>query len=169
MDPVAARPHRLEWLGPGGGPRVIAVQTAAMDQEWERPWGLDLMERLLDDPRVVAAVVRGTDADAGDIGFALARVIADEAEILSFGVLPVARRAGVGSGLLDALLNKLRARGAALVSLEVADGNNPALHMYRRAGFAPVGRRPNYYRFPNGARDAIVMSFRFDNASFPDG
>ncbi len=56
----------------------------------------------------------------------------DEAEILNLAVDPALRRRGVGSALLEAVLE--RARGA--VFLEVAEPNSPAIALYRgRAGW----------------------------------
>ena len=44
--------------------------------------------------------------------------------------------------------------------LEVRDGN-PAVAMYRDAGFSPVGRRRNYYHAPDGQRfDAITLAYQ---------
>ena len=58
----------------------------------------------------------------------------------------------------DQFLDRARADGAARVHLEVRDGN-PAIEMYRGAGFAPVGRRRNYYRGADGAQfDAFTFS-----------
>ena len=44
--------------------------------------------------------------------------------------------------------------------LEVRAGN-PAIGMYRNAGFSPVGRRRNYYRAPDGRRfDAVTLALQ---------
>jgi ribosomal-protein-alanine N-acetyltransferase len=40
----------------------------------------------------------------------------------------------------------------------VRDGN-PAIHMYRHAGFSPIGRRRNYYRGLDGSQfDALTFA-----------
>jgi ribosomal-protein-alanine N-acetyltransferase len=41
--------------------------------------------------------------------------------------------------------------------LEVRPSNPGAQAMYRRRGFQPIGRRPDYYRTEAGREDAIVM------------
>ncbi len=96
---------------------------------------------------------------AGDIiGFALARTVADEAELLLIAVAPDRHRSGIGSILLDDFISRAQASGVARVHLEVRDGN-PAIAMYRRAGFAPVGRRRDYYRGQDGERfDALTFA-----------
>ncbi|MGI4943969.1 MAG: GNAT family N-acetyltransferase [Janthinobacterium lividum] len=87
-------------------------------------------------------------------GLVLARVAADEAEILTLAVLPETRRRGVGGALLASAATEAAARGARALFLEVAVGNAPAQALYARAGFATVGRRRGYY--PCG-EDALVL------------
>ncbi|HWJ37971.1 MAG TPA: GNAT family N-acetyltransferase [Sphingomicrobium sp.] len=95
------------------------------------------------------------------VGFSLVRTVADEAELLLLAVLPAHHRRGVGARLLDDFLKRARNDGVARVHLEVRDGN-PAVGMYRNAGFSPVGRRRNYYHAPNGKRfDAITLAHEF--------
>jgi ribosomal-protein-alanine N-acetyltransferase len=89
-------------------------------------------------------------------GLALARVVADEAEVLTIAVHPDARRFGVGRALLTAALAEAARRGAETVFLEVAETNAPARALYAALAFAPFGRRPRYY----GAADALVLRWR---------
>jgi ribosomal-protein-alanine N-acetyltransferase len=101
-------------------------------------------------------------------GFVLARAAGGEAEILTLAVLPAARRQGVGAALLAAALAGAAVRGAAAMFLEVAAGNVAALGLYRRLGFAEVGRRRRYYA--DGA-DALVLrrDLAADGAPTPAG
>jgi ribosomal-protein-alanine N-acetyltransferase len=81
--------------------------------------------------------------DAG--GFVMARVAADEAEILTLAVHPACRRRGVGRALLEAAAREAMARGARALYLEVSEMNSAARYLYAAAGFSEVGRRPRYY------------------------
>ncbi len=90
----------------------------------------------------------------GGGGLILARVAADEAEILTLAVAPPAQNHGLGRCLLQAALDHAQTHGASSMFLEVSPANAPALALYARAGFAPVGRRPRYY--PGGG-DALVL------------
>jgi len=78
-------------------------------------------------------------------GMLLARVAADEAELLTLGVAPDQRRQGVGGALLRAALQRSAQAGARAMFLEVATGNTPARVLYDSAGFAVVGQRRGYY------------------------
>ena len=61
---------------------------------------------------------------------------------------------GIGALLLDALLAEADRRSP-VVLLEVRAENEVALGLYRRRGFAEIGRRRGYYQ-PSGT-DAVVM------------
>ncbi|MEM7745125.1 MAG: GNAT family N-acetyltransferase [Pseudomonadota bacterium] len=102
------------------------------------------------------------DPDAA-AGFLLMRIAADEAEILSLGVAPHARRQRLGASLVGSAIAIARLRGVARMFLEVAADNAPALALYDEAAFTPVGRRQAYYRRPDGARaDALIMERAMD-------
>ena len=93
------------------------------------------------------------------LGFVLARVAADECEILTLTVRPGARRRGVARGLLGAALAHAVGLGSAQVHLEVAEDNAAARALYAGAGFKASGRREDYYR--NGAatpKAAILLT-----------
>lgn len=93
-------------------------------------------------------------------GFALSRVVLDEAELLLLAVQPAQRRFGVGRTLLAAVAGEARLRGAERLHLEMRDGN-PAAHLYEAAGFHEIGRRKRYYRGRDGSSfDAITLACR---------
>lgn len=95
------------------------------------------------------------DANAGLLGWAGVRVVADAAEVLTVGVIPAARRGGIGERLLAMLLDEARRRGATEVFLEVRVDNEAAQRLYEKAGFVRVGMRRGYYA--GGSVDAVVM------------
>ena len=95
------------------------------------------------------AVRRRSPGAEDMIGFSLQRVIADEAELLLLAVAPAWQRRGIGRALLGHFIDDARARGAHRLHLEVRDGN-PAIRMYRLAGFDLAGRRSKYYHGADG-------------------
>lgn len=123
--------------------RLSALHAAAIDP----PWSAESLRALVED-RAVAGLI-------DEAGFILARVAADEAEILTLAVAPEARRKGVARALLTAVVETLGARGAKRLYLEVAADNAAARALYESAGFSEVGRRSGYY--PHGA-DALVLA-----------
>lgn len=91
-------------------------------------------------------------------GFALIRQAGDEAELLTIAVDPKWRSKGVGAALMRAFLDDLRLSPTRSVFLEVDEKNLPAVKLYRRFGFAEVGRRTGYYKKADGSEaTALVM------------
>lgn len=95
------------------------------------------------------------DSSGELVGWAGVMVIADSAEILTVGVVPAARRRGIGRRLLTALLAEARRRDAVEAFLEVRVDNEAAQELYLADGFMRVGLRPGYY--DGGRIDAVVM------------
>ena len=121
-----------------------------------RPWDEAAMAQFIAGPDCLCLIAStGGDAGAVAAGFLIARKAADEAEILTFGVAPSCRRLGLGRALLQAAMALLRASGTKRLYLEVEQGNEPALKLYRAFGGVPVGKRPGYYE--HGA-DAAIFS-----------
>jgi ribosomal-protein-alanine N-acetyltransferase len=78
----------------------------------------------------------------------------DEAHVATLAVTTDLQGEGIGSLLLDALLAEADRRSP-VVLLEVRADNEVAQQLYRRRGFAEIGRRRGYYQ-PSGT-DAVVM------------
>jgi [ribosomal protein S18]-alanine N-acetyltransferase len=136
---------------------VMRVMDAAFGDRFGEAWTRSQCAGIL--PMNGVALVVARDCETGEtIGFSLARAVADESELLLLGVLPSRHREGVGGRLLEDFIDRARSRGSTRVHLEVRDGN-PAVGMYRNAGFEPIGRRRNYYRAPDGQRfDALTLA-----------
>jgi ribosomal-protein-alanine N-acetyltransferase len=132
---------------------LAAIHAEAFADAGPRAWSAAEIAAL--------AAAPGGDLATGraepPVGFALWRVAADEAELLTIAVRPSARRRGVGAALLAEAMARSRARGATRMLLEAGVSNAAALTLYRRAGFAEVGRRPGYHG-AGQAHNALIMS-----------
>jgi [ribosomal protein S18]-alanine N-acetyltransferase len=99
------------------------------------------------------------DAKRKIAGFAMLRLAADEAELITIAVEPRWRKKGVGRALMNALFADLRTTPARRLFLEVAADNPAALRLYARLGFAKISERQGYYARPDGRpATAIVMA-----------
>ncbi|WP_172120354.1 ribosomal protein S18-alanine N-acetyltransferase [Actinomyces faecalis] len=78
-----------------------------------------------------------------------------EADLLTIATVPAARRRGVATSMLRAVVRQAREAGCAGVLLEVRASNEAAQTLYARHGFRPLGRRRRYYSAP--VEDAVVM------------
>lgn len=92
------------------------------------------------------------------LGFALGRVVLDEAELLTLVTDPNHQRTGIGAYCLAAFEAEAAAKGAVQAYLEVAAPNQAARALYQKAGWQEDGRRPGYYAASTGREDAILMS-----------
>ncbi|WP_370205956.1 GNAT family N-acetyltransferase [Pararhodobacter marinus] len=115
------------------------------------PWRAGSFAALLDSPLVFLI------ADADHRSFALGRVVAGEAELLTLATDPACRRHGLARARLDAFDAEARARGAERAFLEVAEDNAAARALYAACGWTAQGRRPGYYVAPTGASVAALI------------
>ena len=122
---------------------------------FHRGWGEAEFETMLSERNTLVHRLR---LGRKIIGFAVSRLAADEAEILSIAVAADHRGRGLSRNLLLTHLGHLAGRGVRTVFLEVEENNQPARRLYERAGFAVVGRRERYYREANGEQlNAVLM------------
>jgi ribosomal-protein-alanine N-acetyltransferase len=134
---------------------TMRVMRDSFDPSYGEAWTGPQCAGLLPLPGVWLTLARlGSEV----CGFALARAVAGEAELLLLAVARGAQRRGVGGALLGRFISVAKRRGAIRLHLEVRDGN-PALDLYRGAGFEEVGRRRNYYHGEGGqVYDALTLA-----------
>lgn len=95
----------------------------------------------------------GCEIIASQNGFIVYRTVLDEAEIITIGVHPDARKAGIASAMLGIMENELKKSGVKSIFLEVAENNTPARELYKSNSYSEIGVRAGYY---DGV-DAIMM------------
>ena len=121
-----------------------------------RPWDEAAMATFIASPDTLCLLGSiNDDTERAPAGFLIARKAADEAELLTLAVVPERRRAGVGRALLTAAMAMLGESGAKQLFLEVEEGNDAAVELYRSLGATAIGRRARYYE--HGA-DAAIFS-----------
>ena len=155
----------IAWLEGlwSSGPAVIEPATLrdapALAQlhgaSFHRGWGEGEFETMLTERNTMVHRLR---IGRKTTGFAVSRIAADEAEILSIAVAASHRGRGLSRNLLLTHLGHLAGRGVRTVFLEVEENNQPARRLYQRAGFSVAGRRERYYREANGEQlNALLM------------
>lgn len=94
--------------------------------------------------------------DGHIVGFCNYWLVTTELHVLAIATHPDRRRGGIGAELLTHALDRGRASGCTLATLEVRRGNTVAIALYERAGFATVHVRKGYYQ--DDGEDALVMT-----------
>jgi ribosomal-protein-alanine N-acetyltransferase len=149
------------WLSPGmplvepatlrDAPRLAQLHAAS----FHRGWGEGEFEGMIAERNTLVHRLR---LGRNIIGFAVSRIGADEAEILSIAIDADKRGRGLSRNLLLTHLGHLAARGVRRIFLEVEENNAPARRLYERCGFAVVGRRERYYQQVGGEQlNALLM------------
>jgi [ribosomal protein S18]-alanine N-acetyltransferase len=132
-------------------PRLAQLHGAS----FHRGWGEGEFESMIAERNTLVHRLR---LGRKTIGFAVSRIGADEAEILSIAIDAGHRGRGLSRNLLLTHLGHLAGRGVRTIFLEVEENNAPARRLYERAGFAVVGRRERYYRQASGEQlNALLM------------
>jgi ribosomal-protein-alanine N-acetyltransferase len=149
------------WLG-GGKPSIEAAKPRDAPRlaqlhgaSFHRGWGEGEFEGMIAERNTLVHRLR---LGRRIIGFAVSRMGADEAEILSIAIDATYRGRGLSRDLLLTHLGHLAGRGVRRIFLEVEENNAPARRLYERAGFAVVGRRERYYQQTSGEQlNALLM------------
>jgi [ribosomal protein S18]-alanine N-acetyltransferase len=150
-----------DWFGGGrlaiepatsrDAPRLAQLHGAS----FHRGWGESEFETMIAERNTLIHRLR---LGRKTVGFAVSRIGADEAEILSVAIDARHRGRGLSRNLLLTHLGHLAGRGVRRIFLEVEENNAPARRLYERAGFSVVGRRERYYRQDNGEQlNALLM------------
>lgn len=129
---------------------VLEIEGASFNNPTTREW----YEGELKRPEVCFIYVLRL-AEWPVAGFCAFWLVADQAHINNLAVRPELRGRGLGTQLLDSVVNEARHLGAASLTLEVRRSNVAAQRLYAKSGFQEVGVRTNYYAQP--VEDALVL------------
>jgi ribosomal-protein-alanine N-acetyltransferase len=155
----------MAWLTEMFSPRKPAIEPATLRDaprlaqlhgaSFHHGWGEGEFESMIREHNTLVHRLR---LGRKTIGFAVSRIGADEAEILSIAIDADERGRGLSRDLLLTHLGHLAGKGVRTVFLEVEENNAPARRLYERTGFAIVGRRERYYRQASGEQlNALLM------------
>lgn len=105
-----------------------------------------------DDSRDLRISAITSDAEIGHLE---AWLVIDEIQINDVLVNEAYRRMGIASAMLEKLFDFAREHACSKITLEVREGNTPAIKLYEKHGFTQVGKRENYYQ--DNGENAILM------------
>ena len=129
-------------------PQVMLIELATFTMPWSEATFRGLLRRR--DSDLLVADVKGEIA-----GYAVFWAVMDQGELGNVAVDESHRGKGIGTKLIEAVLNRAGDRGVREIFLEVRKSNVRAQDLYKTFGFSEVGRRKNYYLEP--LEDALVM------------
>jgi ribosomal-protein-alanine N-acetyltransferase len=133
---------------------IMDIEKLAFRAPWSRQVFVEELER----DWAHVDVLRARDPKAARtpvIAFVNYWLVRDEVHVLNVATHPEQRRSGHAARLLEHVIAFAHREKCRYVTLEVRRSNQPAIRLYKKYGFRPVGIRPNYYVEDN--EDAIVM------------
>lgn len=147
----------LLWAGPEQASDIARLHAELFNPAWTE----ESVRALLDHPASTAFMAMVGAAPKTCVGFVMAQLAADEAEILTIGVAKDWQRKGVGKRLVEGVARAAQRAEAKKLFLEVAADNDAAMELYHRAGFLGIGLRRGYYARAGGdAVDAVTLALR---------
>lgn len=119
--------------------------------DFDNFWNLDILKDELKSNNSKFIVAK---LENEIVGFAGAKFIIDEADIMNIAVKSSYRKQGIASLLLKNLIDICKNNNINSINLEVNEENFPAINLYKKYGFLEIGRRKKYY---DKKFDAILM------------
>lgn len=86
-------------------------------------------------------------------GFYLCRSVAGETELIYIATSPDSRGCGIANLLVEDMLTKAKNKNGQKIHLEVREGNETAVRLYKKFGFVQTGIRKDYYSSLNDNKD----------------
>ncbi len=152
----------LVWAGPERAAEFAEMHARLFSPAWTETGITDMLSHP-GSTAFLARVRDGADALPEPAGFVMGQLAADEAEVLTIGVLPRFQRRGVGTLLIEGLARAAKRADAKRLFLEVAADNQAAFELYRKLGFSAIGLRKGYYGRPGGElQDALALALSLD-------
>jgi len=133
-------------------PRIAELEAECFPD----PWSIGIFESSL---HAECSIWLSAWLSGELVGYAGLQVVLDEGCIENIAVDPRHRCCGIGTALLDALLDIGSARALSFITLEVRVGNASAIHLYTSRQFRSLGIRKGYYLQPR--EDALIMTRYF--------
>ena len=134
-------------------PRHLEALEKLEQSCFSLPWTREMLYSQLPDDSHEFLVA---EEDGELLGYVGMMTVLDEGYISNVAVAPEQRRKGCADALITALLGRAELRELSFVTLEVREHNEPAIALYRKHGFVPVGLRKNYYEAP--VENALLMT-----------
>ena len=130
----------------------IDTITPNFETEFDKFWSIDTLKNDFANPNSTYFIAK---IDGEIVGFAGFLKICDEANIMNIVTKANKRHLGIGTKLLQALIDEAKKQNLTSITLEVNDKNFQAINLYEKFGFERIGLRKKYY---NNTDDAIIMS-----------
>jgi ribosomal-protein-alanine N-acetyltransferase len=135
-------------MTPADVPFISRLESETFSMPWSAESFLEMIEK--EDARYYVAEENGQL-----LGGCGVLMIVGEGNITNVVVAPKMRNKGIGTGLLQYMIDQGQKDGLCAYTLEVRVSNAQAIHVYEKLGFVSEGIRPGFYEKPT--EDAMIM------------
>jgi ribosomal-protein-alanine N-acetyltransferase len=122
---------------------------------FSRPWSYDALAEELQNPLAVFFVAEDVETERS-LGYIGMHHILDEGLIANIVVHPGYRRMGIGTRLVNEVIEYAKKHDIKRLTLEVRASNAPAIALYENMGFKKEGVRRGFYDSPK--EDGLIYS-----------
>lgn len=145
-------------LGVAGVDLLGNIHRMSFEKMPEQVWTINEFKELFSVAGTTSYVIN----KAGEpIGFILIRKVIEEAEIITFCILPKYCKNGYATLLLEWVIRELQRQSVKRFFLEVRENNSAAIRLYEKCSFEIIARRKDYYNNHCEKQiDALVMECR---------
>ncbi len=117
----------------------------------------NILAAMHDDPKsVMLGVWRGSEMVADGSIHSMPRRMSHRAE-LGITVVKDEWNKGIGSMLLEKLIEFAKSAGIEIINLEVRSDNASAVHLYEKFGFKHIGTSPAFFKIDDEYYDFEIM------------
>jgi len=156
LEDKKAQEYCIERMTEGDLKGVLMIERASFPTAWsERMFRNELRSPL------ARNFVCRKPSDSAVVGYINFWVFAGEVHLNNVAVHPDLRDLGIGSVLIEKMIDVARDERALWLTLEVRPSNSAAISLYKKFGFQVRGVRPRYYS--DILEDALIMWSEVEN------
>lgn len=130
----------------------LEQMTNTLYSDFDNFWSYNVLKQELENDKTKYIIAKEKNEV---VGFAGISVIFDEATLNNIVVKKSCRGKGIGSEMLETLIDLCSDMNLKTFTLEVNVENTPAIKLYEKFGFKNLGIRKKYY---NNTTDAYIMT-----------
>ena len=124
-----------------------------LQTDYDDFWNYNILKKEIENENSI--LIEAKDEQQDILGFAGIQIILDEVDITNIVTKKNERNKGVGTLLLNKIIEISTQKYLRKINLEVNENNEYAIKLYKKFKFQEIGRRKKYY---NGTETAIIMA-----------
>lgn len=126
-----------------GNKKILEIEKSFPQFLWENK----IQKSFIDNPFTQYYVYKKEDKIVGFINY---DILYERAELIYIAVLEEEQKQGIGTKLLQSMIEECESRQLENITLEVSTQNQKAIKLYQKFGFKKVATRKKYYQGVDG-------------------